>query len=368
MKKIKLAKISLEGIEETEPFIDAINTKEIKSSSYFNIFKRYSSNIMAFGFLTLQTTIVVLLMRKSRLKLNDDAPMFSVTVAVFLAELGKCLIGIIKTIYDIKYNDNNNINNNNNNICKQLYKYIFGDQKTFLSMSIPAILYSIQNVLLFKSLEHLDGAFYQILYQLKTFTAAFLAYVMIGRVYSVYQWISFVCLAVGATLANLSIVNDIDIISGSEDNKPIIGIICVITATFTSGFSGVFMEIKLKNTKQSLYVKNIQLSLFGMIGCIINAYITGDIKNIFKYGMLNGFNNLTYIIIILNIFGGYLVSYIIKYIENITKAFISTTALIFIIYGSYIFFNTKLNHLFFIGFTFVVIGNALFNHKLFCQK
>ena len=213
---------------------------------------------------------------------------------------------------------------------------------------------------------YIDAAYYQIIYQLKMFTAAILATIMLKREYTSYQWLSFFCLALGAILANLSIIEDSNAAKEADpERNQMIGIVCVLCATVTSGFSGVYMEIQLKGSKQSLYVKNIQLAMFGAVSCIISSCFSGDMKNIIiPYGFFHGFTSVTYIVVILNVFGGYMVAYIIKYIENIAKAFASTTGLMFIVAGSWYFFETELTSLFFLGFAFVIIGNVLFNHKV----
>eukprot|EP01084_Bolivina_argentea_P166960 289847_1 len=367
--------------EQAIPFInnpddaDDVETEKQTKMKKKNL-NAYMGNIISFILLTFQTAAVVLLMRYSRLETHEEGvPSFAITSAVFLAESGKCLVGIIVTLYDI-INGNSSIQQNKNkNIFIQLTNEVFNDTNTVLKMSVPAILYMIQNNLLFTALQHLDAAFYQILYQLKMFSAAILATIMIKRQYTKYQWLSFLCLAAGAILANLSIVdesnNNININNNENENErnPMMGIICVLCACCTSGFSGVYMEIQLKGSKQSLYVKNIQLAMFGALSCLINSYVSGDYDTIVEpYGFLHGFTKITYIVVFLNVIGGYMVAYIIKYIENIAKAFAATTGLILIVGGSWYFFDTELTSLFFVGFALVIVGNVLFNHKMLCEN
>eukprot|EP00483_Globobulimina_turgida_P004303 UN04312 len=87
-----------------------------------------------------------------------------------------------------------------------------------------------------------------------------------------------------------------------------VGVTCVLCACLTSGFNGVFMEIQLKGSKQSLYVKNIQLAMFGALSCLVNSYVSGDYKRIVEpYGFLHGFSTITYLVVALNVVGGYMV-------------------------------------------------------------
>lgn len=338
------------------------NPKKTKKPKSLNA---YFGNIVSFVLLTLQTAAVVLLMRYSRLQpLEPGVPSFAITAAVTCAEVGKCMFGIIVTLYQIMTDTQSQ---RKQNALVQLKNEVFNDWRLVLKMSVPAILYMIQNNLLFTALDNLDAAFYQIIYQLKMFTAAILAVIMIKRRYTKYQWLSFLCLAVGAILANLSVVDDKngDAEKEEKERNQMMGILCVLAATLTSGFSGVYMEIQLKGSKQTLYIKNIQLAMFGALSCLINCYLGGDYEKIVKpYGFFHGFTSITWIVVTLNVFGGYMVAYIIKYIENIAKAFASTTGLILIVAGSWYFFQTQLTSLFFVGFALVIIGNVLFNHKV----
>lgn len=241
--------------EESEPFLTVTtsgNTHNIESSPNtdkpaLNTTMMKSSkpeptsfwNTVAFITLTVQTAATVLMMRYSRLKpenATDDIPQFATTSAVALAEFGKMWVGIIVLSYEIY------ITKSSHDPFTTFSNQLFGDLKTLLKMAVPACTYSVQNNLLFMALHHLDSSLYQITYQLKIFTAALFAVVMLGRSYTTKQWLSFGLLAIGASLANLSmqqtssnkIVEEVD-----DSRNQYIGITCVLLATCTSGFAGI---------------------------------------------------------------------------------------------------------------------------------
>ena len=199
-------------------------------------------NTVAFITLTVQTAATVLMMRYSRLKpadgTTDDTPQFATTSAVALAEFGKMWVGIIVLSYEIY------ITKSSHDPFTTFSNQLFGDLKTLLKMAVPACTYSVQNNLLFMALHHLDSSLYQITYQLKIFTAALFAVFMLNRSYSTKQWISFGLLAIGASLANLSMQqtashkNPANIEEGADSRNQYIGITCVLLATCTSGFAG----------------------------------------------------------------------------------------------------------------------------------
>ena len=60
----------------------------------------------------------------------------------------------------------------NNFSVKQAYKQLKTDMKPIevLKVSLPALIYSIQNNILYFALSNLDGAVFQVLYQIKIFT------------------------------------------------------------------------------------------------------------------------------------------------------------------------------------------------------
>jgi UDP-sugar transporter A1/2/3 len=141
-------------------------------------------------------------------------------------------------------------------------------------LGVPAGLYTIQNNLLFLALQHLDGTTYQVTYQLKIFTAAIFSVILLGKQLNGTKWVALVVLMAGVVLVQSNQH------SGPESTKagkpeggdPTFGLICVITACCTSGFAGVYFEKILKGTKQSVWLRNVQLGLFSVILGMIGVY------------------------------------------------------------------------------------------------
>merc|ERR1719334_2959486 len=299
-------------------------------------------NTVAFITLTVQTAATVLIMRYSRLTSPDhpsNVPLFATTSAVALAEFGKMWVGVLMLSYEVI------ITKSMHDPLTAVSHQLFGDITTLLKMAVPACTYAVQNTLLFTALHHLDSSLYQITYQIKIFTAALFAMTLLNRRYSPLQWLSFGFLAVGAALSNLSMQSptpkDAEPETDLHSRQQWLGILCVLLATCTSGFAGVFMEIQLKGSS-SLYVKNVQLGMFGFLMCIVNSAINGDLTNIIlPHGLLHGFTMSTWIVVALNIFGGYLVAFVLKRASNIVKSFAAGLAVILIVLGSAVFFGTR---------------------------
>ena len=57
-----------------------------------------------------------------------------------------------------------------------------------LKISVPALLYTVQNNCLFVAMGYLEAAVFQCTYQLKTLTTAVLTVTMLGRSIAAHQW------------------------------------------------------------------------------------------------------------------------------------------------------------------------------------
>ena len=119
---------------------------------------------------------------------------FLKTVAVFFAEVVKLIASFIllnfsnksfiKTLRDVKY-------------------YFFNNWLDTLKVGVPALIYTIQNFLLYVAAENLETGTYMVTYQIKILTTAAFTVLMLKRKLSVPQWISLVVLIVGVALVQL---------------------------------------------------------------------------------------------------------------------------------------------------------------------
>ncbi len=82
----------------------------------------------------------------------------------------------------------------------QLRQDVFGNMTEFMMVSIPALLYAVQNNLLYVALSNLDAATYQVIYQLKVLTTAGCAVLVLGKALHSHQWASLLILTLGVTL------------------------------------------------------------------------------------------------------------------------------------------------------------------------
>uniref|UniRef100_A0A1I7WXF8 Protein kinase domain-containing protein n=1 Tax=Heterorhabditis bacteriophora TaxID=37862 RepID=A0A1I7WXF8_HETBA len=140
-------------------------------------------------------------------------------------------------------------------------------------VAVPAVLYVIQNNLLFLALSKLDAASYQVTYQLKILTTAFFSVTMLGRVLNRLKWLALILLTAGVALVQMPSSNSSSksVTSNSSDN--LIGVLAVLTACVSSGFAGVYFEKILKTSSVSLWMRNFQLAFFSIFGGLFMCWL-----------------------------------------------------------------------------------------------
>src|SRR6266545_259553 len=146
-------------------------------------------------------------------------------------------------------------------------------------LSIPAILYVVQNSLQFVAISNLPVATFQVTYQMKILTTAAFSVALLRRKLSGMKWLSLLLLAIGVGIVQLqtavtkSTKASMVVGSAQEYNvhhmNHLKGFGAVTAACFTSGLAGVYFEMVLKGSKSDLWVRNVQLSLFSLIPALL---------------------------------------------------------------------------------------------------
>lgn len=172
--------------------------------------------------------------------------------------------------------------------------------KHTLLLFVPAFLYAVQNNLLLVAITHLDSAVYSVTYQMKILTTALFSVFLLNRKLSLRQWIALVIIVPGVGLVELSSKSS-TAKTVTTDQHPLLGFICIVICSFTSGFSGVFFEKVLKGKKtNNVWVQSIQLCLATCFFCSLTA-ATNDLPRIREEGFFTGYDKWTWITIALNV-------------------------------------------------------------------
>ncbi|XP_029473806.1 UDP-N-acetylglucosamine transporter isoform X2 [Rhinatrema bivittatum] len=314
-----------------------------------------SSNLkyLSLGILVFQTTTLVLTMRYSR-TLKEEGPRYLSSTAVVAAEFLKIAACVI-----LVYRDNSC---NFRALNRLLSDEIFHKPMETLKLAIPSGIYTLQNNLLYVALSNLDAATYQVTYQLKILTTALFSVFMLNKKLSVYQWLSLVILMMGVAFvqwpSDSPETSSKEISAGSQ----VVGVLAVLIACFSSGFAGVYFEKILKETKQSVWIRNIQLGFFGSIFGLLGVYIF-DGDRVSQNGFFQGYNKLTWTVVALQALGGLVIAAVIKYADNILKGFATSLSIILSTLISYFWLQDFIpTSVFFFGAVLVIIATFLYGY------
>ncbi|XP_077464260.1 UDP-N-acetylglucosamine transporter-like [Stigmatopora argus] len=310
---------------------------------------------LSLGVLVFQTTSLVLIMRYSR-TLQAEGPRYLASSAVVVAEVLKIFISMLLVFRDHSYSVRAF-----NSILRQ---EIANKPLETLKLVIPSGIYTLQNNLLYVALSNLDAATYQLTYQLKILTTALFSVSMLGRRLGVYQWLSLLILMAGVALVQWPSESPAaEEKASASAGSQFVGVAAVLVACCSSGFAGVYFEKILKESKQSVWIRNIQLGMF----CLLFAFFTMlsvDGDKVFQSGMFQGYNKVTCAVVTLQALGGLVVAAVIKYADNILKGFATSLSIIVSTLISYFWLQDfDPTGVFFLGAVLVIAATFLYGYE-----
>ncbi|VDN55614.1 unnamed protein product [Dracunculus medinensis] len=305
-----------------------------------------------------QTSALVLLLRYSKTQ-KVDGPKYLSSTAILSAEFIKFFTCIFVLMQQNEWQFTS--------VKLEIHREFLINSKETLKVGVPAFLYVIQNNLLFLALTKLDAATYQVTYQLKILTTAFFSVSMLGKKLNALKWISLLLLTAGVALVQMPAdykSNDEEKISSFHLNSDrLIGLLAVLVACFSSGFSGVFFEKILKGSHVSLWMRNLQLAFFSLFGAAFMIWLY-DWDKVVENGYFQGYNVVIWIVILFQAFGGLIIALVVKYADNILKGFAVSLSIILSSFISYWFLNDFQPTLTFVtGATIVIISTFLYGYE-----
>lgn len=243
----------------------------------------------------------------------------------------------------------------------EMYNHVWASPHEMLKLCVPSFLYTVQNNLLYLALTNLDAATYQILYQLKILTTALFSATMLGRRFSRTKWASLLVLTCGVAVVQVSGSSDehgTD--SENEDRNRFVGLVAVLCAACTSGFSGVYFEKILKGSDVSLWIRNIQMGIPSVMIALITVFV-GDSAEVSRKGFFVGYSPLVVSVITVQAVGGLIVAVVVKYADNVLKVFASSFSILFSCIISAVAFGFRPNILFLVGAFLVLLSTAMYS-------
>ncbi|KAF8321707.1 hypothetical protein DL93DRAFT_2072531 [Clavulina sp. PMI_390] len=267
-------------------------------------------------------------------------------------------------------------------------------------LSIPAILYVIQNNLQFVAASNLDVATFQVTYQMKILTTAAFSVLMLGKRLTAKKWAALLCLALGVGIVQIQsgsptshapsasastgtsaspelLVDDIpalaavlnqtlsDSVADAVETvhetvmSPFKGFMAVSLACVTSGLAGVYFEMVLKGSKVNIWIRNVQMSLFSFIPALAPVLFSNGAPGLF--GFLKNFGLWAWSTVFIQVFGGLITAIVIKYSDNIMKGFATSLSIVLSFLASVVLFNFSITPSFIVGATTVLSATAAYN-------
>lgn len=300
----------------------------------------------------------------------DDDSRYYASTAVFISEVMKLTFCSLYAISEQGF--------------VEPFKQVF--QKDWWKLAIPALLYTLQNNLQYVAVSNLDAVTFQVMHQLKILSTALFSVILLRRSLSKGQWAALVLLTFGVALIQLpeyvfANIKDLIFKNGETDFKrqvsetespsnhiassnPFVGLMAILTASTISGLSGVYFEKVLKNSiSVSIWVRNIQLSIFSLIPCLVFGVYLKDGHGISKNGFLYGYNMVVWVSVTLQAMGGIVVSLSVKYADNIAKNFATSISIILSFLISVLFFGFAVSINFVFGVLAVLTATYIFSHQ-----
>eukprot|EP01062_Namystynia_karyoxenos_P079952 TRINITY_DN8536_c0_g1_i1.p1 TRINITY_DN8536_c0_g1~~TRINITY_DN8536_c0_g1_i1.p1 ORF type:complete len:501 (+),score=94.46 TRINITY_DN8536_c0_g1_i1:82-1503(+) len=221
---------------------------------------------------------------------------------------------------------------------------------------VPAGLYTLQNNLQYLAASNLDAAVFQVLYQMKLVTTALLSVVVLRRSLSWLQWLAILILTGGVCLVQMAPASA----SRRAGDSSFVGFVAVLTACLTSAGAGVFLERMLKTTAVSVWTRNMQLAMFGLV---IGLGVTfgKDFEQVKQRGFFSGFDWVVWGVVCLQSFGGLLTAVVAKHADMIIKGFATGLAIILSCALSAVFFGFVITGKYVTGAAFVIVSVFLFS-------
>ncbi|OBZ65775.1 UDP-galactose transporter [Grifola frondosa] len=257
-------------------------------------------------------------------------------------------------------------------VCREIFS------RDCWKLSIPAMLYVVQNSLQFVAISNLPVATFQVTYQMKILTTAAFSVALLRKKLTSTKWLSLFFLAIGVGIVQLQTAGTGRIpvkqnfpVGSAHDSaplhihimSPLKGFGAVTAACFTSGLAGVYFEMVLKNSKADLWVRNVQLSLFSLVPAVLPIIWETHPHNRggLMANLLRNFGGWAWATVAIQVFGGLVTAIVIKYSDNILKGFATSLSIVLSFLASVALFGFRITPSFLIGSSTVLVATWMYN-------
>merc|ERR1711971_983242 len=182
---------------------------------------------------------------------------------------------------------------------------------------------------------------------------------LLQRKFSPKKCTALILLTVGVSIVQVSGVRD-ESKSDSEQHNQFVGLIAVLCAACTSGFSGVYFEKILKGARTSLWLRNVQMGIPSTIIAYVTVYAK-DGTAVSNQGFFGGYNSLVWTVVTIQAVGGLIVAVVVKYADNVAKVFATSVSIVVSCVLSVLFLDFHASGPFVVGASLVVLATVLYS-------
>ncbi|KAL3921854.1 MAG: hypothetical protein SGILL_002528 [Bacillariaceae sp.] len=316
--------------------------------------------------MVLQNSATVLVGRYTRASVPVE-DLYVVNHLILITEVGKLLLSCVFEYVST-----------NGELVHSIKTNCIDKPKDALKIMIPALLYLVQNSLLYTALSNLTAPVFQVTYQGKLVTTAVVSVIMLNRKYTFQQWICLVVLSVGVAVVVLGEKGGSSSSSEKEEDGEkapqslVLGLTAVTIACLSSALAGVYFEkvVKTSSTGEkqkpvSVWMRNFQLAFFTIWTAMLQGWWTNlgkpqeDSKPYF-----HGFTNWVWLLVCLQAGGGLLVAAVIKYADNVLKGLATGVSVCFATSISTVLFGTPLSPQFSVGAVMILVSVYFFSNPI----
>ncbi|KAG1756678.1 nucleotide-sugar transporter [Suillus paluster] len=234
-------------------------------------------------------------------------------------------------------------------------------------LSIPAILYVIQNNLQYVAATNLEAATFQVSYQMKILSTAAFSVLLLRKQLSASQWLALLFLAIGVGVVQIQTgASDTSKVASSllfrgTSMNALKGFLAVAAACFTSGLAGVYFEMVLKNSQTDLWIRNVQLSAFSLLPALVPIILSRPSETGLISSLFANFGVWAWATVAIQVLGGLVTAMVIKYSDNILKGFATSLSIVISFLASVALFDFQMTFTFILGSVIVLIATWLYN-------
>ncbi|EXJ81564.1 hypothetical protein A1O1_07628 [Capronia coronata CBS 617.96] len=359
---------------------------------------------LTLGLLTVQFSAFILVLHYSRVMSTPDGHRYLPSTAIFLVELIKVVVCLTLSLYEISLTVPRSMPATS--ILSALGNATFSGDSW--KMAVPAGLYTLSNSLQYVGISNLDAATFHVVYQFKTFVTAVFSVVLLRRKISARQWISLILLMVGVAIVSLPQGSTLSLASShharvytprssnplhehanvadpgarlrkrsatyegiAEDEMALdiaavdasAGLLAVLGVCIFSGLGGVYFEKVIKESPKvtSIWIRNVQLSVYSLFPAFFIGVIFLDGETVAKYGFFVGYNWIVVLSILVQTLGAIVAAFCIFYADNISKNFAISISMVLSGLASFVFFDYPVSRHFLLGASVVLVATWLYN-------